>query len=283
MIDKVQQIFAAGATPGINGLIRIPHDEKILMIGTKCIHQPVLQSVNILKFIDHDVLKPLLPFCTDGLILLKNIQRELDQVIVIQPKTFLFLIEITIKNNVYRLYRLIIFPFELLKRHRDHILVVVRSLKDLEYLDAVARLPKGHIPQAQPALIVDSLEHRINICIIQNQKTLWIAHRMAVLLQYRHAEPMKGIDIARIVVTSQLMNAAAHLIGRLVGKRYAKNIAGQDAQFLDQISKPMRQCSGLARTSTGNNPHEAFRRRDRLPLRIIQSGQIINFIFHTIL
>ena len=78
LLFKVQQVFDARPAPGIDGLIRVADDEQVLMVSAQHLHQPVLQLVDVLKFVDHDVFQPLLPLQADGVVLLKDIERKLD-------------------------------------------------------------------------------------------------------------------------------------------------------------------------------------------------------------
>ena len=69
---------------------------------------------------------------------------------------------------------------------------------------------------------------------------------MAVLLEDRDTEAVEGIDIPGVVVPGELMDTLAHLIGGLVSKGNAEDVAWQDAQLVDQIGKPVGQSTGLA-------------------------------------
>ena len=82
------------------------------MILAKHLHQLILQVIYILEFIDHDICQALLPFLPDLLIFFKNMEREHDQIIVIQPKTFLLLIQIAVKDDVIGLCCFQIFIFQ---------------------------------------------------------------------------------------------------------------------------------------------------------------------------
>ena len=72
------------------------------MIAAQHLHQRVLRLVNVLKFVDHDVFQPLLPLEPDVRILLEDIEREFQQIVVVQPEAFLLLVEIAIENDVVR-------------------------------------------------------------------------------------------------------------------------------------------------------------------------------------
>ena len=57
MLVKVQEEADIRPAPGVNRLVRITHDEKILMIASQHTHQLVLERVDILKLVHHDVLE----------------------------------------------------------------------------------------------------------------------------------------------------------------------------------------------------------------------------------
>ena len=65
--------FDVGSPPGIDGLVRIPHHKEIAVKLAQGFHQLILNEVDILEFIDHNVFQPLLPLETDRLVLRKYI------------------------------------------------------------------------------------------------------------------------------------------------------------------------------------------------------------------
>ena len=71
------------------------------MILAQHLHQGILRRVDILKFVDHDVFQPLLPLEADILVHAENVEREDDQVVIIQRKALLFLIEITVEDTIF--------------------------------------------------------------------------------------------------------------------------------------------------------------------------------------
>ena len=100
---------------------------------------------------------------------------------------------------------------------------------------------------------------------------------MAVLLEDGHAEAVEGVDIAGVVVAGQVVDALAHLIGGLVGKGDAQDVAGQNAQLIHQVGKPPGEGPGFARPGAGDDPDEALRGGDGLPLGPVQVQQ---YLFH---
>ena len=69
MIIEIQQIFDVGSAPGVNGLVRVADNEEVFMKAAKHGHEFILQVIDVLKFIDHDIFQPALPLLADLLIL----------------------------------------------------------------------------------------------------------------------------------------------------------------------------------------------------------------------
>ena len=245
------------------------------MIAAEHLHQSILEPVNVLELVDHDVLQPLLPLEPDSLIFLEDMEGEFDQVVVVQPKALSLLVEVAVKDHIPGLYRVQIPLLQSVQRQTKHVPVILRFLEQLADFDHIPRRPEGHIPEAEAPLLIDHLQHGVNVCVVQYQKALWIPHHVAVLLEHGDAEAVKGVNVARVVVPGQPMDALTHLRGRLVGEGHAQDIPRQDTQLIDQERKPMGQGAGLAGARPGDHPNKAFGRRDRLPLRLIQPLQQI--------
>ena len=108
---EVQQVAHVGSAPCVDGLIGIADDKQVLVILAQHLHQRVLRRVNVLKFVDHDVFQPLLPLEADILVRAENVEREDDQVVIIQRKALLFLIEITVEDTIFCVLGLPVFFF----------------------------------------------------------------------------------------------------------------------------------------------------------------------------
>ena len=210
---EIQQILDVRAAPGVDRLVRVAHDEEVAVIAAQHLHQLILQRVDILKLVDHDVFEPLLPLEPDVLVLLENIERELDEVVVVEAEALFLLIEIAVEDDVPRRVGALVLFAQRVERHRDHVLVILRLLKELSDLDHVPCGGIGHVAQCEAALFVDDAEHRVDVGIIQHQKALRVLHRMAVLLQNGDTEAVERVDIARVVVAGQGVDTLAHLVG----------------------------------------------------------------------
>ena len=270
MLVKVQQVLYIGPPPGVNGLVRVPHDEQIPVVAAQHLHQLILQGVDVLKLVDHNVPQPLLPLELDLRIFLEDVEGELDQVVVIQAKTFLLLVEIAVKDDVLRIDGVQILLFQVIQGHRQHVQIVIRFLEQLLDLNHVPGLAEGHIPESQAPLLIDDLEHGVDVGVVQHQEPLGVLDGVAVLLQDGGAEAVEGVDVARVVVPGEGVNPLAHLVGGLVGEGDAQDVAGQDAQLVHQIGEAVGQRPGLSRTRPGNDPDKAFGGGDGLPLGWIQ-------------
>ena len=210
---EIQQILDVRAAPGVDRLVRVAHDEEVAVIAAQHLHQLILQRVDILKLVDHDVFEPLLPLEPDVLVLLENIERELDEVVVVEAEALFLLIEIAVEDDVPRRVGTLVLFAQRVERHRDHVLVILRLLKEFSDLDHVPCGGIGHVAQREAALFVDDAKHRVDVGIIQHQKALRVLHRMAVLLQNGDTEAVERVDIARVVVAGQGVDTLAHLVG----------------------------------------------------------------------
>ena len=277
MLVEVQQILDVRAAPGVDRLVRITHDEQVFVIAAQHFHQLILKRVDILEFVDHDIFQPLLPFQPDRLIPCKNIQRKFDQVVVIQRETFFLLIQIAVENDVVGVVRLQIFFMQRVQRHLDQVQVIIRLAEEFLDLDHVPRIGKRLVAQSQAAFLVDDPQHGVDVAVVQHQETFRILHRVAVLLQNGNAEPVEGVDVTRVVVADQIMDPLPHFVGGLVGERDAQDVAGRDAQFVDQEGEPVGQRAGLARSGPGHHADKSFRGRHRQALFFVQLLQWIVF------
>jgi hypothetical protein len=71
---------------------RVAHNEQIFVIAAKRLHQPVLQLIDILKFVDHDIFEPFLPLEPYVFVGTENIKRQFDEVVIIESEALFLLI-----------------------------------------------------------------------------------------------------------------------------------------------------------------------------------------------
>ena len=148
--------------------------------------------------------------------------------------------------------------------------VIIRLLEQFLDFYHIPGSGEGHVPEGQPALLVDDLEHRVDIAVVQHQEAAGILEGVAVLLQNRHAEAVEGVDVPSVVVPGELVDALAHLVGRFVGKGYAQDVPRQNPQLVHQESEAVGEGPGLAGACPGDNTHPSLGGGDGLPLRFVQ-------------
>jgi len=273
---KIEQEAHVRPAPGIDRLVGVPDDEKIAVVGAERPHQAVLRLVDVLELVDHHVFQPFLPFEADRLVGIEDMQREEEQIVVVKSEALFLLVEIAVKDHVRRLGRAVVLLLQKVEREGDHILVVVRLVLVFPHLDHIPRVGKGHLPQRKPPLLVDQGEHRVDIGIVQHDELFRIADGVRLLLEQRHAKAVEGTDEAGVVVPGQRADTAAHLVRRLVGEGHAEDVRGQDPHLPDQIGKAVSQRARLAAAGARQHPHVSLGRRDRLPLRVVQSVEQIH-------
>ena len=175
-----------------------------------------MRRVDILEFIDHDIFQSLLPFEFDFFVLPEDIKREENQIIIIKPEAFLFLIQISVEQNIIYLCGFKILLMKIFQRHLDHMKVIIRFIDAFAHFKIIPCIGKGHVSECQSSFFINDIEHCINIGVIKNHEAFRIGNCMGILLQHRNTEAVESIDIAGIIVTGQLMNSLSHLIGSFV-------------------------------------------------------------------
>ena len=95
-------------------------------------------------------------------------------------------------------------------RKPDEIPVVFRFAVELSHFDHISGSAECHIPKRQSPLLIDDFQHGIDVGIVQDEETLRILHCVAVLLEHRHAEAVKCIDISGVIVARQIVYALPH-------------------------------------------------------------------------
>ena len=144
---EIEQIPHVRPAPGIDGLVRVADDEKVFVIAAQRLHQFVLRLVDVLKFVDHDVFEPLLPLQADLLVFRENIQREDDQIVIVEREAFFLLPEIAVEDDVARGVGLVVFLLQLVERKADQVEIIVRAVFELFDFDHIPRGGKTHVPQ----------------------------------------------------------------------------------------------------------------------------------------
>ena len=268
---EIKQIADVCTAPCVDGLIRITDDEQILVVPHQNMHQLILERVDILEFVDHNVFQAFLPFQPDLFLLFKDIEGKFDQIVVIEAEALLFLIEIAVKNDVGHFGGLKVFVPQCIKWHLDHFQIVIGIPDELVHLDHIAGLSECHIAQSQTTFFIDDLQHVVDIGVVEHKEAFRIRDGVAVLLQDRDTEAVECVDIPGVVITGEPVNAPLHLICGFVGEGDTENVARQNAKFVDEISETCGECARFAGPGTCDDADEPLCGGDGIQLRWIQA------------
>ena len=99
---EVEQVLDVGAAPRVDGLVGVSDDEQVAVVALEHLHELMLKPVDVLELVDHDVFEALLPLEAQVLAATEDLEREDDQVVVIEAEAFLLLIQIAVEQDVVR-------------------------------------------------------------------------------------------------------------------------------------------------------------------------------------
>ena len=229
---ELREVAHVGPAPGVDGLIRVAHDEQVAVMARERLHERVLQAVDILELVHHDVLHALLPGAAHLRAGVEQVQRQDDEIVVVEPEALLLLQQVAVEDNVVDGLGLGIAALQLVVAHGDEVVEVVGAVAGLQHLYLVAGLGVGALAQGEPALLIDDSEHGVDVAVIEHREALRQLQGVTVGLQHRHAQAVEGVDESRVRIADEAPDAAAHLAGRLVGESGTQDVARQDAQHV---------------------------------------------------
>ncbi len=73
------------------------------------------------------------------------------------------------------------------------------------------------------------------------------------------------------------MNALAHFVGGFVSEGHAEDVAGHNADFIDEIGEPVRERPGFSGTGAGDDADAAFGARDGF---VLLGVECVEVVFH---
>ena len=88
-IEKEAHVSAA---PGVDGLVGVAHHEQVFVVAGKHAHKLVLQLIDVLELVDHDVFQALLPFQPNVRVLIEYEEHDDNKVVVVESEALLLLV-----------------------------------------------------------------------------------------------------------------------------------------------------------------------------------------------
>ena len=216
------------------------------MVRAEGLHEFILNHIDILELVDHYVFKALLPLLTDFVVCLKNVEHELEKVVVVKAEALFFLIEITVKNNVIWLGGSKVLLMDFVERHADKVFVIMRLFKKLFDFYHVASCRKSHLSKCKATLFVNNLQHCVYVGIVQNKKTFWIAYSMGIFLKHAYTKAVERRNVTCVVVACELTDSVSHFGSGFVCKSNAKYVRRKNANFVYKICKAVGEGAGFS-------------------------------------
>ena len=152
------------------------------MIAAQHPHEVVLNRVDVLKLVNHDVFKPLLPLEADVPVLLEEVEREFEQVVVVKAKALFLLAEVAVEDDVRNALCAFVLLAQGVVRQGDEVEIVFGLLEQLLHFNHVAGGGEAHVAQREAALLIDELQHGVDVGIVEHEEVFGVLQGVAVFL-----------------------------------------------------------------------------------------------------
>ncbi len=254
-------VLDARAPPAVDGLIIVAHGHDVRRAPGQHAQPGVLDGVGVLKLVHQDVLKPLL-------IVGEQIARFQPQLVAAQQQLGKVHQPAVLAHALVALVDLFVRDLKQVIARGD-----VSCPPPLVFLrvDEPDRLTGGPFLLVDVQCPHDALDQTQLIVGIEDLKVLLQPRFLPV-----HAQEPMGDAVERAHPhgangqIEQRFDPRAHLCGRLVGEGDGQNAVGGYPLGLDQPGDAMHQDPRLAAARAGHHKGIAERRRDRLPLVLVQ-------------
>ena len=264
-------VLHLGPTPAIDGLVVVPHQEKVVPLPGQQPQPGVLDGVGVLKLVHQDVGEALLVVVADvGSVAqqLVGAQQELGEIdlaatgagglVLVIDLDQLALEEVTAVVQMLRSSALV--------------LLGVDEARDLA--GRVAGLVELH-------LLEQALDQALLVLGVEDLEVLGQAGVLPVGAQKAMSQAMEGADPhAADRLLQDLLDATAHLPRRLIGEGDGQQGPGDGPLHLDEPGDAMHQHPGLAAAGPGQHQAVAAASGDGLALGVVEGGEDGGDVFH---
>ncbi len=201
----------------------------------------------------------------------EQVQRELDEVGKIEVKVFTLAFEVFKDDKVHRagvarLRQIGRGNFSLGIRQKGHV-VALRFV----HFDGVEAFAEGEFAQSQPVFVVDALQNRLLVFLVQHHKVGGVGEGGNILLQNFVAGAVEGQYPAAVLVGQVGADAPLHLPRRLVRKGDGEDMFGRHAERLGDIHIARRQNPRLSAPRARRHAH--------VSLRFLHGGELLRVQF----
>ena len=265
---EVEDVAKVGASPAVNGLIRIPHDAQVPVHFGEAADQQILRPVGVLVFVDEDVLELVrveLARFLAGFHQLDGLQQQI--------------VEIERAGVVERLDVALVDLADLfvpvIRADRAHLPGRFHAVLGLA--DARQRRARGDQLVVDPELFQRLPDDRQLIGRVVDDEVALEADRRRLPPQQPRGERMKRREPdLPAVLAEQLLDPAAHLLGGLVRERHREHLS----RLCQTAGDEMRHAGGddtrLPGTGAGEDQQRAVGVEDGFLLSGVQRREKVH-------
>ena len=269
LVGEIQNVVDVRPPPGVDGLVRVPHHEQVLMAAGKHVGELVLLAVDVLELVHHHVLKAPRPLLPDLLVLPQQGHRHVHQILEVQGVDLPLLVEVPVEH----LPPAVLLPVDEIEKgpvgfagQKGHVGQV-----PLHVVRQVRGLVEAHLLQGHAHVLEHGPKEGVLVLLVQHQEVLGPAQGVQVLLQNHEPQGVEGADVARVPVPHHVPDPLLHLVGGLVGEGHGQDVARAHAPRLHQIPVAPGEGPGLARAGPRHHPDAPLGGLHRPALGFVQS------------
>ncbi len=261
---QAHQVLGAGAAPGIDRLIVVPHHREGGAHPHQQLDQFVLGLVGVLVLVDQQIAHLVLPLLQGVRVVPEEVDRQQDQVVEVHCVVGL---EAALVGGV--------------EQGRVGLQIVFRVGQSLLWTDQIV-FPGGDLPLgglhhrlvAAVLLAQQILHEGGRVLLIEDGEARFVAEPFQFPPQDVQSQGVKGRDhrAVALVASQQGRHAGLHLPRRLVGEGDGGDVSGFDAAAFRQIADLGGDHPGLAAARAGQHQQGAVDVMHRFTLARVEIG-----------
>ena len=254
------------ASEGVNGLVRIAHGEKVLVLFGHELQESVLRVVRVLVLVDEDVAERVRPLLARLREVLEQLDGEEEHVVEVDR----------VRGEEPPLVEVVRVGDGLVVE-RGHTLAVLlgRDQAVLRGRDLGVDATRDEALRVALELFEDGLRQPDLVGLVVDREVRAIAEPGRLAAEDPAARRVEREDPDRARDSAEhVLEPLAHLAGGLVRERDRKDLLRLDPVRVDQVRDAVREDARLARARAGDDEQRPLGREHSLPLSRVQVGEI---------
>ncbi len=261
---EIDKKVRPGAAPLVDGLVGVPYDKKVPVLGAQALDEVPVVQVAVLGLVHHDVVETGLPLLAGVRETVQDVLGDVHQVVEVQRVVFHLAAHVGGQTRS---------AAHLVGNHaaRQHIGLDV-AVEGFFGPDGIQELFHRLFRALEPQLVHGLLGNGLAVFLVQHSEGFGKADAVDFLAQELDAEAVQGAhEVVVVPAVDHGGDAAAHLRRGLVGEGEAQQVGRVDAQDIHQVGVAVRQGLGFARPGARYHADAALCGLYGLPLARIQS------------